>query len=352
MHYCNCIMSRTSIFFTGATGYIGGSVLHRLLEHPSAKTFDITALVRSPEKAEKLESFGVKAITGSLSDYALLEELTSQAHVIFSTADADNIEAIRAMLRGAKKRHAKVDDTPIFIHTSGTGEFVDDARGNSVRDLIYDDTNVDQIEALPDTAPHRNVDLEIVAADKDGYIKSYIILPGLIYGLVSNPFVDAGIQNPKSIALPAMIKVAFERKQVGIVGRGVAIWPNVSNDDTADLYIVLYDAIVRDLNSVGHGREGYYISENGEHSWYSVSRVIGEYLVELGVSTDPEPTKFTDDELIKYFGSLQTGNFLGSNARCKATRSRSIGWKPKHTTQDLLASIKPEIDFIRLQLSQ
>ena len=67
---------------------------------------------------------------------------------------------------------------------------------------------------------------------------------------------------------------------------------------------MLYDAIVRDPETVGHGREGYYFGENGEHSWYSISRAIGEALVDLGISTDPEPTTFTDAELIKYLGSL------------------------------------------------
>ena len=63
-------------------GYIGGAVLYRLLQHPSAKTFDITALVRSPEKAKKLESFGVKGVVGSLDDYDLVEDLVSKAHVV------------------------------------------------------------------------------------------------------------------------------------------------------------------------------------------------------------------------------------------------------------------------------
>ena len=66
-------------------GYIGGAVLYRLLQHPSAKTFDITALVRSPEKAKKLESFGVKGVVGSLDDYDLVEDLVSKAHVIIDT---------------------------------------------------------------------------------------------------------------------------------------------------------------------------------------------------------------------------------------------------------------------------
>lgn len=55
----------------------------RLLAHSNASAFDITAIVRSPEKAEKLKSFGVTPVVGSLQDLSLLEELTSKAHVVF-----------------------------------------------------------------------------------------------------------------------------------------------------------------------------------------------------------------------------------------------------------------------------
>ena len=56
-----------------------------MLHHPNTKSFDITVLVRSPEKGEKLEDFGVKAINGTLDDHALVEELTAHAHVVFDT---------------------------------------------------------------------------------------------------------------------------------------------------------------------------------------------------------------------------------------------------------------------------
>ena len=68
--------------------------------------------------------------------------------------------------------------------------------------------------------------------------------------------------------------------------------------------MVLFDSIVANPDKTGHGWEGFYFGENGEHSWLSISQAIGEALVSLGVSTDPEPTVFTDEELIKYFGSL------------------------------------------------
>ena len=67
------------------TGYIGGSVVSRLLEHPKASSFQITALVRSPEKAAKLETIGIKAVVGSFSELDKLEKLSSDADVLIST---------------------------------------------------------------------------------------------------------------------------------------------------------------------------------------------------------------------------------------------------------------------------
>jgi uncharacterized protein YbjT (DUF2867 family) len=66
-------------------GYIGGSVLSRLLKHSKAASFNITALVRSPEKAEKLKTFGVHPVVGSHSDLALVEKLTAKSDVVIAT---------------------------------------------------------------------------------------------------------------------------------------------------------------------------------------------------------------------------------------------------------------------------
>ena len=97
-------------------------------------------------------------------------------------------------------------------------------------------------------------------------------------------------------------------------------------------------------NETGHGWEGFYFGENGEHSWYQISRAIGEAMVALGLTTDPEPTAFTTDELVKYFGSETAGLYSGTNARCRADRGRALGWKAPHTTEDMLKSIRVEVE--------
>lgn len=75
----NCLIQ-----FILHTGYIGGAVLVRLLEHPDVATFEFTALVRSAEKALKLKEIGVNAVVGSLQDLSLLEALASEADIVIS----------------------------------------------------------------------------------------------------------------------------------------------------------------------------------------------------------------------------------------------------------------------------
>ena len=112
----------------------------------------------------------------------------------------------------------------------------------------------------------------------------------------------------------------------------------------AGLYITLFDAIVTNPDTTGHGWEGFYFGENGEHSWYGISRAIGDAMVARGLASDPEPTTFSKAELVTYFGSEAAGLYSGTNARCRAERGRALGWKPTHTSKDMLASIAAEVE--------
>ena len=57
---------------------------------------------------------------------------------------------------------------------------IDNAAGDYTTDTIYDDANPDQIESLPDTQFHRNVDLALIKADKEGAI-TFLFGPNLSF---------------------------------------------------------------------------------------------------------------------------------------------------------------------------
>lgn len=62
--------------------------------------------------------------------------------------------------------------------------------------------------------------------------------------------------------------------------------------------------MIKDPETTGHGRDGFYFGITGEHSWYDISQEIGKVLVDLGLHKEAEPETFTREELPTYFGSM------------------------------------------------
>lgn len=60
-----------------------------------------------------------------------------------------------------------------------------------------------------------------------------MVIPSTIWGIAKSPLVDAGIVNSQSLQIPALIKTALARGQAGMVGKGVARWPNVNIQESA-----------------------------------------------------------------------------------------------------------------------
>lgn len=67
---------------TGATGFVGGHLVTALLKRGD----QVTALVRSPEKARTLESAGIQLIQGDLDDASALARATEGQDVVYHVA--------------------------------------------------------------------------------------------------------------------------------------------------------------------------------------------------------------------------------------------------------------------------
>src|SRR5688572_32195785 len=108
-------------FLTGATGYIGSAVLDTLLRN----RHDVTALVRDPEKAERLRLRGVQAVVGELSVPKSYAHAAEACDTIIHTAldrskraaQVDR-QAIDALL-GAAIRHSAKGHPVSLVYTSG-----------------------------------------------------------------------------------------------------------------------------------------------------------------------------------------------------------------------------------------
>ncbi|KAJ7223348.1 hypothetical protein GGX14DRAFT_427394 [Mycena pura] len=328
--------SKRNVLFLGATGYIGGSVLWNLLQHPNISDMKITVLVRNADKAEKLRGFDVVPFVGDLADSKLLQELANDADVVFSFADSDNVQATKATLAGAKKRFERTGQATTYIHTVSAGIIADcTVEGMHKDSPEYDDLDVAALAAIAPTQLHRAVDLELLAADDEGYIKIHIVVPTTVFGVPAGPFAERGIQRLQNTILPWLIKPSLARGQGGMVGDGKNVWHNVHVHDLADLCILMYDGAIRadPHTAAGHGRERFYFAENGAHELVELCTVIARVLFEQGRGKSPVPVPFTAEEK-KPFGPMAA--LIGSNAKCRASRARALGWQPKKTTRDML----------------
>lgn len=105
---------------TGATGFVGG----HLTEALRSRGDEVTALARSPAKAEALRALGVRVISGDLHDVPALERAAGEQDVIYHVAGLiaarNEAEFLRANQEGTQKILAAAEraGTPRFVLVS------------------------------------------------------------------------------------------------------------------------------------------------------------------------------------------------------------------------------------------
>ncbi|KAK7053090.1 hypothetical protein VNI00_004411 [Paramarasmius palmivorus] len=310
-------------------GYIGGSVLSNLLKRPDRGSFDFRAVIRSAERAEKIKAFGVTPIVGSHSDRELMFKAASEADIVITMADCDDLDAAQAILDGLKKRYEVTNKRSILIHTrrlSGSSvrdryapeyapmvimsqmpcsviaNLIDNTSGDHLSDVVYDDENAEQIEGLPPTNPHRHVDTVIVAAGQEGYVLTYLVVPSTIYGPARNELVDAGISSPEELFSKLYVPIALQHGNGFKLGEGKNVWPNIEINEVVDIYARLFNAVLQDPVNTPNGREGYYFGNSDHYKLADVYKTLAQVFYELGKGKSPEPTELTKEELDQFFG--------------------------------------------------
>ncbi len=119
-------MSRT-VFVTGASGFIGGRLVAKLVK----RGYEVTCLVRNLERAEALKMKGVRLVRGDITSKESMREAMKGAQAVFHLAglysiggeDATKMQAIN--VDGARNTLELAAElgVPRIIHTSTVGVF-------------------------------------------------------------------------------------------------------------------------------------------------------------------------------------------------------------------------------------
>jgi nucleoside-diphosphate-sugar epimerase len=279
------------VLLTGATGFVGSSVLPALLADGHA----VTALVRSDISADTVTAAGATALRGDLRDCDLLTQAARSADAVIhlgspgdETSGAIDDGVATAFLTGLQ------DSSKPYIHTGGAW-----IHGNT-RGLVDEGAASDP---PPIVAWRPPIEARIRAAASDG-VRSVILCLGVVYGhghglprlLVDGPRTDG----PE----PALL----------FPGTGEQHWTTVHVDDLAPLYTA---ALTRAAaGSYYHGVSGQNptVRELAE----AASRAAG-----LGGRVAPEAVEASRARL----GLLEGAFALDQQAT--GTRARTeLGWQP------------------------
>jgi nucleoside-diphosphate-sugar epimerase len=328
------------IDLVGATGFIGGQVLHDLV---ALKKHDISAIVRDKERADKLSSAtGVNTIVADL-DSSNLAEIVSGFDIVLHLAHADHVEGANAIVAGLEKRAATSSTKPILIHTSGTGVLIDvnEEKGKVKSDKIYSDGDLSTYHALPSTNVHKNVDDVVLDAGRRGKIDAVVIAPPTIWGS------GQGYFNAHSIQVPLYIQAVLKIGEGVVLEDGINTWSIIHVADLSAGYLTVLDAAVKGkLPSDPEGR--YYFCEKGEYEQREVAEVVTKLLYEKGKVKAPEPKRVASADVGKYgSGRRNVVNLTGSNSRSRAVLLRKMGWEAKHGgNKEFIESIKDEVEYV------
>ncbi|KAF5865541.1 hypothetical protein ETB97_003385 [Aspergillus alliaceus] len=344
-------MSQPRILLTGATGYIGGSVLTALKESPSqeVQNTQIDVLIRGAERGPQFQELGVGVILfDSLDETEFIRKLAREYDVIINTASAFHSESAIAMITGLSDRQAQTGRKTHLIHTSGTSSIADrpvskvylESRELHDTDDVY---AYQQNREAHEAYKQRTTDLAVFRTGLDLSVKTTIIMAPTIFGVGTGPV------NQLSIQIPALARRALHYGHAVVIGDGQGEWDHVHIADLVALFELVLEKVLAGADDVPYGARGLLFAETGRHSWMDVSHGIAAAGFEIGLLKTDQVQSVSLSEAASWApnGSAQVRELgFASNARSKATLSRALGWQPKRTEEDWHRAFKEDFAAI------
>lgn len=114
-----------SILLTGASGYLGGTVLARWKSANLPAYSQLYALVRSEEQGEMVRPYGAEPMIANLNDHEDLTEkiIARSISIIYFLVDAYTATHQPAMIRALGQVKQKTGKEVHFLHTTGAKQF-------------------------------------------------------------------------------------------------------------------------------------------------------------------------------------------------------------------------------------
>ncbi|MCA1241398.1 NAD(P)H-binding protein [Stappia stellulata] len=281
------------IFLTGGTGTIGRAVLAQLL----ARGHSVKALARSAESGARLRAAGAQAVSGDLREpRGWLEEAARCDTLVHTgaTFDAQAVTVERRLVAALKALPADRPHPFNVVYTGGVWLYaaspVVPLRENTPFHPLPAFAHV--ANAIRSLLPMRHIALSVIH-------------PALVCGREDGPVAD--------------MRHAAETGQAFRTRAGLdTLWPLVSDEDLADLYVRAVEARRYRLSTFGCGVEAVPVS--------TLMRLVSD---SLGLRLDLEHEERAPD--LDPHHDVAAGYALSQRVS-SAGAAKLLGWSPRHTT--------------------
>lgn len=280
------------IFLTGATGYVGSAVLDALLRGGHT----VTALVRDPERAERMSLRGVHAVIGGLSlprTYASAAEgcdgIIHTAYEQSRRGPAVDRQAIDTLL-GAAIRHSAKGQPVSFVYTSDVWVL------GSTAGAAKEDAPVRPTPLVAWRPDHEKLVLD---AGRGRTLRTAVIRAGIVYGGAAGIIGD-------------LLKDAANGL-VRVIGDGRNRWACVYDRDLADLYVRVVSA--PEASGV------YHANDEADERVSDIVEAVARH-----AKVAPDVRHVPIEEARAKLGPY--ADALALNQIVRGPRARALGWTP------------------------
>ena len=284
------------IFLTGATGHVGGAVLDALVR----AGHDVTALVRTNEKAKRVAKRGAHPVIGNLAEpesfKGAADGQDGYVHTAFDysanggpAVDKLALETLIAAAMRPRTAGSNVSKKRFIVYTSGVWIL------GKTPEPAAEDAPINPIAMASFRPAHERMVLN--AANE--HLRAVVVRPGVVYGggngIVADLFKSAS------------------NGLVRVIGDGNNHWPLVYERDLADLYARLA------------GRDDaagiYHANDEGDERVNDIVTAIKPYL-----PVKPDVRHVPIDEARSKMGAYAEALALDQVVR--SPRPRALGWSP------------------------
>ncbi|KAK0203392.1 NAD-P-binding protein [Desarmillaria ectypa] len=319
------VVVMTRLLITGASGYLGGTLLNDLVKIPNV---EIYALVRTELQASTVKSLGVQPVEFDLMNQAAIQKAVEELEltVVLHLADAFSFVPPEAFILGLATVKHKTRKDVHFVHASGAKIF---SSHTAIEQRLNDTDDVYAVQKTTKSpiplmqTPVDTVTSTLELGDELG-VRTYIYVPPMVYG------PSEGFGNKISIQIVGIVQIGLALKRVYQVAGDTDEWPLCHLKDITALYMALVNAILEGKD-VPHG--------------------IAASLAKRGLVDDAtviKPSAEDYDKIAQVLGGPKVIVDISVAGRCALTgdNRKCLGWVPKYDVDHLYSVIDEEVEFI------